>query len=111
MIDALLVCPVCQLRFRPSSARQRYCSSACRKTAWERAHPLPPAGPTHAPAKAGEPTDVYACAVCGARSLDPGTCSTCGTWRTRVGLGGACPHCRGAVAIRDLLEEVMPPEA
>ena len=34
-------CPVCQRWFIPASSRHRYCSSACRKTAWERAHATP----------------------------------------------------------------------
>jgi hypothetical protein len=104
-------CPICQSWFVPLSSRHRYCSSACRRTAWERAHTNPPTGPTHAAALAGEPGDVYACALCHRRRLGPGTCDHCGTWLTRIGLGGACPHCAEPVAIRDLLEEVMSPEA
>ncbi len=47
-------CPICQSWFVPWSSRHRYCSSACRKTAWERAHtdpltdrPMPPRFPAH----------------------------------------------------------------
>jgi len=104
-------CPVCQRWFSPSSSRHRHCSTACRKTAWERSRAVAPSGPTHVAANPGEPGDVYACAVCRRRSLAPGTCPVCGVWLTRVGLGGACPHCAGPVAVRDLLEEVMAPEA
>ena len=104
-------CPVCQNWFVPASARHRYCSPACRKTAWERSHTQAPSGATHAAPLPGEPGDVYACARCHRRRLGPGRCTDCDTWLTRVGLGGACPYCSRPVAVRDLIEEVMSPEA
>jgi len=104
-------CPICQRWFTPSSSRHRYCSTACRKTAWERAHTVAPSGPTHAPAGPGEPGDVYACALCrrrtsvraAVRGVEPGSPGSASA--------GPARNCGGPVAIRDLLEEVMPPQA
>ncbi len=83
--DSAAACPACGQPFTPAG-RRRWCSDACRQTAWRRRHPAPgPAGSGTAapPAAAGNAT-IYQCPEC------------------RLGPGGACPHCDEPVAIKDL---------
>lgn len=64
-------------------------------------------------ASVAEPFDVYACAVCGQRSLTltwPSACASCGNERRRIGLGGACPHCGEPVAVIELINQLADPE-
>ncbi len=107
--DRRLVCPVCQRPFVPAG-RRRFCSDACRKTAWRRRHQPPPAATVVvAPTRPRRPITVYACPSCAARYLGEQRCPDCGVFCYRVGLGGACPHCDEPVAVADLIaEEVMP---
>lgn len=96
-------CPVCHEGFEPQG-RARYCSDRCRQAAFRRRHqaevpevPLPPKGNKRA-------LTVYECDACGERALGDQYCADCARFMRAVGRGGACPHCDGAVAIRDLLE-------
>ncbi|MGH7429761.1 MAG: hypothetical protein ACREJ4_15600 [Candidatus Methylomirabilaceae bacterium] len=51
---------------------------------------------------------VYKCPACGIRAVGDQRCE-CGSFMSRVGLGGRCPHCDEPVAVDDLLaEEVVP---
>jgi len=101
-------CPVCQVSF-PAAPNRRYCSQACRATAWRRRHMAPTAPVVVIPASRPRlPLTVYECPACGSRAVGEQRCE-CGSFMRRVGLGGRCPHCDEAVAVRDLLdEEVMP---
>lgn len=103
-----LVCPVCQRPFA-SSGRRRYCSDACRKTAWRRRDQLPPAAVAVPPARPRRPITVYACPSCETRYLGEQRCADCGVFCHRVGLGGVCPHCDEPVAVVDLITEGGPP--
>jgi hypothetical protein len=97
-----ITCPVCARAFTPAG-RQRFCSPACRQTAWRRRHPTPL--PT-LPARLPQPATVYACAACGTRYLGQQRCEECQQFCRRIGPGGPCPHCEEPVAFVDLL----PPE-
>jgi len=88
----------------PAVGRQRFCSGNCRKTAWSRtrqtprpAAPVPPAGQLRA-------ASIYLCSGCETRYLGQQWCPDCNQPCTRVGLGGACPHCEEPIAINDLFD-------
>jgi hypothetical protein len=100
--DGLTVtCPVCGRAFQ-LLGRRRFCTDACRQTAWRRRHPaalLLPSVPTpRAPIAV-----VYECPACAARYLGEQRCADCQRFCRRVGPGGSCPHCDEPVAIADLI--------
>jgi hypothetical protein len=106
-----ITCPVCQQPFIPAG-RQRYCSGACRKTAFRRRHQDPPPSVTVPAARPRRQYTVYECPDCGQRLLGEQRCPDCGIFARRVGPGGPCPHCDEPVAITDLIQEVatLPPD-
>lgn len=93
--DAATTCPVCRSIFEPLG-RQRFCSTACRQSAWR--------------SKRGAPVDpvvarsevVYACPTCDARYLGRQRCDDCNTWCRRLGPGAECPCCGEPISIMDL---------
>lgn len=95
--------PLCRREFI-ASGRSRFCSDSCRKIAWRRRNqpgraPLvvPP------PGVARRLITVYECDGCGDRAVGDQYCEACSTFMRRVGVGGSCPHCDGAVAVTDLV--------
>jgi endogenous inhibitor of DNA gyrase (YacG/DUF329 family) len=103
-VAAAVACPVCQSPIALSGNR-RYCSKACRDTAWRRRHQALPAPAAVPPGVPRRPITVYECEACGTRSLGAQRCEDCGSFMRRVGYGGACPHCGDLVAVTDLLAE------
>ena len=97
-------CPVCATSFAPA-ANQRYCSKACRDTAWRRRHQAPPPAVAVPAATPRGAFTVYECSGCGTRSLGSQRCEDCGSFMRRVGIGGRCPHCDEAIALDELLGE------
>lgn len=96
-------CPVCDHAF-VASGRRRFCGDRCRRTAWTRRHTPPPA--TVVVPAAGVPrrgVTVYECGSCGARTVGEQYCGDCATFMSRVGWGGQCRRCDGAVAVADLI--------
>lgn len=93
--DTATTCPTCRKPFR-RLGRARFCSTACRQTAW-RNRSSAPTTPTVTRA-----ATVYECDQCGARSLGDQRCQDCNTWARRVSAGGSCPCCDEPVAITDL---------
>lgn len=77
--------------------RQRFCSTACRQSAW-RLRRTAPIEPVVAKADV-----VYECSDCDARYLGDQRCELCNRWCRRVGPGGCCPACDAPVAITDIL--------
>jgi hypothetical protein len=96
-------CPLCQTCFTPTG-RQRYCSTACRKTAFRRRHANPPTTVVVPAARPRRQITIYECPDCGQRLLGEQRCGDCATFARRVGLGGACPDCDAPVAVEDLLD-------
>ena len=96
-------CPVCQHPFTPAG-RQAYCSSRCRKTAFRRRHQNPPAATAVPAARSRRDHAIYECPSCGQRQAGQQRCDDCGTFGSRIGTGGSCPHCQEPVTISDLLE-------
>ena len=99
------LCPMCG-RFYAVSGRARYCSEGCRKKAWRRRHqPAPVRIVVPPPGRSRRPVTVYECGTCGTRALGEQRCEDCGAFMAKVGIGGLCPHCDGAVAVCDLLDD------
>jgi predicted nucleic acid-binding Zn ribbon protein len=102
-----MTCPVCQHSFSPRG-RQRFCSDACRATAYRRRR-----NATHTPvvvpaAQPRRPITIYECDDCGTRALGQQRCDECSTFMRRVGIGGSCPHCDEPIAITELLNQDVP---
>jgi hypothetical protein len=97
-------CPICQRRFCPVG-RQRYCSDACRATAYRRRRSAGRPPVTIPPAQPRRPISVYECDACGTRTVGEQYCAECNTFMRRVGAGGPCPHCEEPVTLADLLGE------
>jgi len=108
---ATMTCPVCQSYFSPSG-RRRYCSDGCRRLAWKRQQQAP-SEPivVPPPGQPRWPLTVYQCRACGTRAVGEQRCEDCGTFMSRVGLGGHCPHCDEPVAVADLIAGEEPPKA
>ncbi len=104
-----LLCPVCWAPFT-RIRRQRYCTDACRKTAWTRRHASnrPPTEPVVPPSIRRRDVTIYACPSCATRYHGEQWCHDCNQPCTRVGLGGLCPHCDEPVALTDLLDTTEP---
>ncbi|MGH3550383.1 MAG: hypothetical protein ACRDQU_20150 [Pseudonocardiaceae bacterium] len=96
-------CPVCGTGFLPVR-RQRFCSPACRQTAYRRRHPIEPTVPIPDGRPRREIT-VYTCPECDQRYLAQQWCHDCNRPCTRIGYGGPCPHCEEPVTVDDLLPE------
>lgn len=94
--SATIACPVCGLAFEPSG-RRRYCSTRCRQSAFRQ---KTAALPKPVVAKADT---VYLCPVCEERYLGEQYCSDCRTFCRRLGPGGPCPCCDGAISVTELL--------
>jgi hypothetical protein len=92
------VCGQCGARFT-AVGRRRWCSDACRQSAWRRRRAAP--RPTQ-PAKIDT---VYECPQCQTRYLGEQRCDDCNTWCRRLGPGGPCPHCDDFVAVSDLVTD------
>ena len=92
------VCGQCGARFTPTG-RRRWCSDACRQSAWRQRRSAP--RPTQ-PAKIDT---IYECPQCQTRYLGTQRCEDCNTWCRRLGPGGQCPHCDDLVAVSDLVND------
>ena len=92
------VCGQCGAGFT-AVGRRRWCSDACRQSAWRRRRAAP--RPTQ-PAKIDT---VYECPQCQTRYLGTQRCEDCNTWCRRFGPGGPCPHCDDFVAVSDLVTD------
>jgi hypothetical protein len=105
--SATVFCPVCQQPFARQGKR-RWCSDACRSTAWRRRRQARPPATLVPPVRPRRPITVYECDSCGARAVGQQRCEECRTFMRKLGLGGACPHCDEPVAVTELLDqEVM----
>ncbi|MDQ6839825.1 MAG: hypothetical protein M3137_16240 [Actinomycetota bacterium] len=89
-------CPVCAASFE-RAGRQRFCSVACRQSAWrsKRSAPIQPV--------VAKSDTVYACPDCDARYLGEQRCDACNTWCRRLGPGSLCPCCDEPISISELV--------
>ncbi len=103
------LCPVCWTPFTPIG-RQRYCTDACRKTAWTRKNAATrrlTETTVPQPIRRRDST-IYQCQSCETLYHGEQWCHDCNQPCTRVGLGGSCPHCAEPVALADLLDTQEP---
>ena len=103
-------CPVCRAPFTPIR-RQRYCTPACRQAAWRARHTQPASAPDIVTPQGISRRDitVYHCPECDTRTLAQQWCHDCNRPRTRVDLGGLCPHCDEPITISDITDQHHPP--
>jgi hypothetical protein len=107
--DAVTItrCPLCASAFTPTG-RQQFCSHACRQTAYRRRQPITAPTPVIPAPRARRDVTVYECDDCEQRYYAQQWCADCNRPCRRVGTGGLCPHCDGAVAIEDLTTQHTP---
>ena len=101
--SATIACPVCERPFVPLG-RRLYCSEACKHTAYRRRHQAGIGTVVVSSPRPRRPITVYECPSCGARALGEQRCGECGSFMSRVGLGGLCPHCDDPVSVSDLFD-------
>ena len=94
-------CPICTRPFHPRG-RQRWCSNACRQSAFRRRRHAQVDDVPVMPARVPRADVIYECPLCEARYLGEQRCPECQTFCRRVGPGGLCPHCQEPVAHDDL---------
>ena len=87
----------------PSGLR-RWCSDACRQSAYRRRHQPAPELAELPSASARKDATVYECDDCGERFVGTQRCDACNRFARRVGTGGHCPSCDEPVAIIELVE-------
>ena len=97
-----MACPVCGRAFTPGG-RRRFCSDACRATAFRRRRGGDPPVIVVPATVPRVPVTVYECDACGERAIGRQRCDGCSTFMRRVGIGGACPGCDEAITVRELL--------
>lgn len=102
-------CPCCGTRF-VRIRRQRYCSPACRQTAYRRRQPTTstPDRPAPAAARPRREITVYLCGECEQRYLGEQWCHDCNRPCRKIDTGGLCPHCDEPVTIMDLTDQHVP---
>ena len=96
-------CPVCGTGYRPSG-RRRYCSDACRVSAWRARHQPTAPQPPFPPKGAKRAVTVYVCDNCDTRALGEQRCPDCNTFMRAAGIGGLCPCCDEPIAVAELTE-------
>ena len=103
-------CPVCATPLN-GRADQRYCTPACRQSAYrartQTPEPQPPALPPLPPGRSRREHTVYECGACEQRLLGEQWCPDCQRPARRLGPGAECPSCGDPVTISDLIEAPM----
>jgi hypothetical protein len=102
--ETTTTCPVCSNPFTPIR-RQRYCTPACRQAAWRARHPDPQPAIVIPPRTSRRAITVYHCPTCDTRTLGQQWCHDCNRPRTRLDLGGLCPHCDEPITIQDITDQ------
>jgi hypothetical protein len=99
-----MTCPICQSTFAPVG-RQKFCTDACRATAYRRRRHAHRALVVVPKAQPRRPITVYECDTCGTRAVGEQRRETCQKFMRRVGVGGCCPVCDEPIAVTELLNE------
>lgn len=101
-------CPVCHTAFS-RIRRQRYCSPACRQTAWRRrSNPVTPYQTNMIiPRRSRRDITIHQCTECDSRYLGEQWCPDCNRPCTRIDTGGLCPNCNEPIAVKDLTDQHM----
>ncbi len=90
-------CGICDGPLPPGRTR-KWCSEACRQTAWC----IRSAAPR--PVQPAKSDTIYECPECEVRYLGIQRCENSNLWCRHLGPGGQCPHCEELVALSDLLQ-------
>jgi hypothetical protein len=104
-VGVTIPCPVCRRAFA-LVGRQRFCSAACRQTAYRRRQQDRSLALVLPPRRSRRAGTIYQCPACEARYLGTQRCPECGVFCSRVGPGGLCPHCDEPIALCDLVAGV-----
>ena len=103
-------CPICATALH-GRTDQRYCTPACRQTAYrartQNRAPQPSAPPPPPPDRSRREHTVYECGGCGQRLLGEQWCPDCQRPARRIGPGAPCPSYGDPVTITDLTEPPM----
>lgn len=97
-------CPTCGRPLAERRGRQRYCSPACRSTAWRRRRAVP--APALPPTASRRTHGVYECPQCEQRQVGNQRCADCGIFGRRLGDGGHCLECDTPLTVDELLSGV-----
>jgi predicted nucleic acid-binding Zn ribbon protein len=98
-----MTCPICHHPFTPIG-RRKFCSDACRATAYRRRRDTPPPAITVPRGQPRRPITIYECDTCGHRALGQQRCPDCNTFMRKIGPGGHCPTCDEPIAVTELLQ-------
>lgn len=87
----------------PIGRPRKTCGDSCRQALWRKRHQS--TNNPHEPVvtKPSKTRTVYECPVCDLRLLGEQRCE-CGSFMTKVGLGGLCPCCSEPITVAELLE-------
>lgn len=88
----------------PKGRSRTYCSDNCRVNAWKRRNKAAVSQAEIPKSPSTKATTIYECPQCDKRYLGDQYCYECGSFCTKVGSGGLCPHCDEPVAFIDLIE-------
>ncbi len=105
--DVCVTAPTCLAcgQALPAGRSRRFCSPACRQTAYRRRHqPAAPEAPLPAGRSRREGT-VYQCPECESRYLSEQWCPDCARPCRRLGTGGTCPSCQEMITIAELTDQ------
>ena len=103
-------CPACGQPL-PASRSRRFCSPACRQSAYRRRHQdAPPQTPLPTRRSRLEGT-LYLCPQCDTRYLAEQWCPDCSRPCRRLGAGGTCPSCEEMITVQELItdDDASPP--
>jgi 5-methylcytosine-specific restriction endonuclease McrA len=101
------VCAVCGTSLH-GRADQRYCTPACRQSAYRARTSTATLQPQLTPTgRSRRDHTVYECAYCGQRLAGEQWCPECQRPARRIGPGGFCPSCGDPITIADLTEAPM----
>jgi hypothetical protein len=96
-------CPVCAGPM-PAGRSRRFCSPACRQTAYRRRQLVPVQTPLPDHRSRREGT-VYECPDCECRYLAEQWCPDCSRPCRRLGPGGNCPCCDEVITLAELTDQ------
>jgi predicted nucleic acid-binding Zn ribbon protein len=102
-------CPICGIGLQGRSDR-RYCSPACRQTAYRARTSTTEAQPQQLlpAARPRREHTIYECTDCEQRLAAEQWCPDCQQPARRIGPGGSCPACGDPVTIAELMEVATP---
>ena len=99
-------CPACGQPL-PAGRSRRFCSAACRQTAYRRRHQSVAAEAPLPPRQSRLQGILYQCPDCETRYLSEQWCLDCSRPCRRLGAGGICPCCEEMITVEELTEDTV----